>query len=137
VSSSFIDRPRRLLLFALLVITMIVGIRIVIHVTTSGPPGNDPATLAQLRSQFAGAPWEPDLIAAFWARSGDLHVTFDRDDRPLALQACADLIEAVQQERAQEQVDIGDRSLFIFDRSDEVLVSNFSSLSTGCRWRRG
>jgi hypothetical protein len=136
-------RPCRALLVFLVAVAVAVtiAVRIVIHLAANQPPRNDQTTLDQLRSQFAQTAWEPDLISAYWDSSGKLKVGLDRDDRQLALKACSDLIGIVQVQASTGPNGVvytstsSDRSLFIFDRSDRVIVTDFLSLNSGCRWR--
>lgn len=139
------ERPRRTLVLLLLVLALVFGGRAVLSAVTSGPPGNDQASLDQLRSQFAQRPWESSLISATWSSSGSLTAGLNSDDRRLALQACSDLIDIVHW-RTSVGPSMGpdgavytyindDGELFVLDRSSNVLVTNFRYLHSGCRWR--
>jgi hypothetical protein len=136
-----INHPRRALLVLLAALTMVVGVRVVIYVAGAHPPRNDQATLDQLRSQFAQSAWKLSLVSAYWDSSDDLNVGLDSDDRQIALAACSDLIDVVKEristgpDGVPYTVTSSDRSLFIFDRSSHILVTNFLSNNSGCRWR--
>lgn len=137
-----IDSPRRLVIFAVVVLTAIVGSRVALRVFDSGPPSNDRAALTELRSQFAWSAWEPSLVSASWSGSGDLVVGLDSDDRRLAMAACADLTNVVRARTSTGPgnvtytIDNSDAVLFIENQSSDIMVSNLSN-NAGCQWRLG
>ena len=104
-------------------------------------PRNDPATLDQLRSQFVQSAWVSSLVSAHWDAPDVLHVGLDRDDRRLALAACSDLIDLVKVRTSTGPDGVtytttySDGSLFIVDRSNNIMMTNFLSFHSGCRWR--
>jgi hypothetical protein len=122
------ERPGRAVLLVVAALAIVLGVRLVAHLVDDRPPRNDPATLVKLRSQFASSGWAPHLVSAYWSTPGDLGVRLDGDDRKLAMAACADLTEMVR--RAG-----GNGTLFIADRSNELMVSNILSNNAGCQWR--
>jgi hypothetical protein len=122
------ERPGRAVLLVVAALAIVLGVRLVAHLVDDQPPRNDPATLEKLRSQFAPSAWAPHLVSAYWSGSGDLGVSLDGDDRKLAMAACADLTEVVRRAGS-------DGTLFITDRSNEIIVSNILSNNAGCQWR--
>jgi hypothetical protein len=137
-----VERPRRALLLAVAVLIMVVGGRVVLLLVTGGPPRNDQAALDELRSQFSEAVWEPSLVSAYWSGPGDLEVSLDRDDRQLAMAACADLAQVIQVRTSTGPggvtytIHYSDGTLFILDQSKDIMVSNLSN-GAGCQWRLG
>lgn len=137
-----IDHPRRALLLAVVVLTMVVGERVFLHFVDDGPPRNDQAALDELRSQFAQSAWEPSLVTAYWKEPDVLFVSLDRDDRQLAMAACADLTDIVQTRTSVGPGDVTytihypDSTLFITNQSNDIMVSNLSN-GAGCQWRLG
>jgi hypothetical protein len=129
------------LLFILVAITIVATAQFTLSKIGHGPPRNDQASLDQLRSQFPQSDWGPNLISAYWESPGDLRLGFNSDDRRLALAACSDLIGVVQRHTItgpdgdSVTYDNDDGSLFIVDRSNNILVTNFLHLHSGCRWR--
>lgn len=118
------------------------GDGVVLYLVGQGPPGNDRATLDQLRSQFAHNAWEPSLVNAYWRAPDELHVGLDSDDRRIAMAACSDLTDLVK-ERTSVGPDgviytyhFSDGTLFISDQSGNLLVTNFLYTNSGCSWRR-
>jgi hypothetical protein len=142
MSRFLIDHPRRAVLFAVVVLTAIVGSRVALKVFDGGPPGNDQAAFEELRSQFAQSAWEPSLASAYWSGPDDLVVSLNSNDRRLALAACADLTGIVQVRTSTGPgnvtytTDYGDGILFIENQSKDIMVSNLSN-NAGCQWRLG
>ena len=137
-----IEHPRRTVLLLLAIfIFAIGGPAVLTYVTGHERSHSDPATLAQLRSQFAQSAWEPSLVGAHWGPPEDLNATLGSDDRQLALAACADLIDlvgvrtSVSPDGVTYTTTYADGSLFIVDRKNNILVTSFLSMNTGCRWR--
>jgi hypothetical protein len=138
----FRGRRQPVLVLLLAIVTIAVGGSAVLtYVTKHQKLHNDQATLDRLRSQFARSPWEPSLISAYSRSPEALYVGLSSDDRQLALAACADLIAIVKTQTSTGPGGVTytithtDASLFILDRSNNILVTNFLSLDTGCRWR--
>lgn len=139
---ALIEHPRRALLLLLAVLTIAVGGPAVLtYVTEHQRSRNDQATLDQLRSQFAQSTWAPSLVSAYWDAPDDLNVGLDSDDRQLALAACSDLIDLVKVRTSTAPDGVTytttytDGSLYIVDRSNNILVTNFLGMNSGCRWR--
>jgi hypothetical protein len=138
-----IEHPRRSVLFILAVLVFIAGMHVVIHVVDQGPPRNDQATLVQLQSQFLQSAWEPSLFSAYWQGGEDhtLYVGLDTDDRRLALAACSDLWGVVTDWPSTSpsgvtyRYEYSDASLFISDRSGNLLVTSFRGSRASCSWR--
>jgi len=136
------EHPRRALLLFLALFTVAVGGPAVLtYVTEHQRSRSDPATLDELRSQFAQSAWVSSLIGAYWDSPDDLNVGLDSDDRQLALAACSDLINLVKvrtstgPDGVTYRTTYTDGSLYIVDRSNNILVTNFLSMNSGCRWR--
>jgi hypothetical protein len=139
---ALIEHPRRALLLLLAVCTVAVGGPAVpTYVTEHQRPRNDQATLDQLRSQFAQSAWVSSLVSAYWDAPDDLNVGLDSDDRQLALAACSDLIDLVKVRTSTGPDGVtytttySDGSLYIVDRSNNIMMTNFLSLHSGSRWR--
>jgi hypothetical protein len=137
-----IEHPRRALLFAVAALTMLVGVRVFLHFVADGPPANDQAALDELRTRFSQSAWEPSLVTAYWKEPDVLFVSLDREDRRLAMAACADLTDIVQTRISVGPGDVTYRIhypngiLFIENQSNDIMASNLSN-SAGCQWRLG